>query len=130
MSVMPLTKIIREKNSSDFAAQLQEIAYIIEHADPTESVLDGFTGTGVFRPGAHFFGVLPSNVRQTLTKWEKERILDDLRSGIIVPKIVILDNDLKDLSPEITAFTRDQYYPVGIGNLWQRKEMTSMVRVD
>src|SRR5262249_10619311 len=66
--------------------QLKEIQYIIDNTATTDTVMDGFTGTGVFRPDAYFYRILPWDVRLRLTEEDRHELLKNLQSGHIAPE--------------------------------------------
>ncbi len=102
--------------------QLQGIRYVMEHTRPDQTVLDGATGYGVFRPHAFFYGFLNWELRAMLSPDDKRRLCDDLRSGRIAPQIVALDDDLAYLSEEVTGYVEENYSPAGVGAIWVRRD--------
>lgn len=112
-----LPSAVDEKNGT----QLELIRYVQEHTKPTDTVMDGWTGLGVFRPHAFFYSFLHGEVRAMLTDDDRRRLLSGLESGSIRPELVVLDRDLRAVSPPVTAFFESHYEPV-VGNfLWKRK---------
>src|SRR5204863_8808030 len=63
MSVGPLIRIQSTLASTHPSPQIEEIQYIMENTTPTETVMDGYRGSGVFRPHAYFFWFLALNER-------------------------------------------------------------------
>lgn len=102
--------------------QLEAIRYVMDHTRPDQTVLDGATGYGVFRPHAFFYGLLNWELRAMLSADETSRLVDDLRSGRIAPQIVALDDDLAYLSEELRAYVEENYSPAGISGLWMRRD--------
>jgi hypothetical protein len=105
-------------------AQLDEIRYILAHTAPTDTIMDGFTGSGVFRPHAYFYFFPHYGIRTMLTDEDRHELLKNLYSGRIAPKLILFDKSLRSLSPAITAFFEENYQPVGRGEIWQRQEKT------
>jgi hypothetical protein len=105
------------------SAQLDEIRYIVEHTAPTDTIMDGFTGSGVFRPHAYFYFFPHYGIRTMLTDEDRHELLKDLYSGRIAPKLILFDKNLQDLSPAISAFLEENYQSVGRGVIWRRQEM-------
>jgi hypothetical protein len=120
LAVPPSVRITSELRSTMLSPQLTEIRYIVEKTEPTDTVLDGFSGTGIFRSSAYFYWALPWNIRPALSDKIKQDLLDGLRSGAIAPTLILLDRDLDRFSPSITRFTEQRYKPTGIGNIWKR----------
>jgi len=124
VSIYPLKEIgdaFRWRND----AERDEIAYVLENTTPTETFMDGWTGRGVFRPHAFFYWFLHGEVRAMLTEEQKANLLADLRSGRIAPTLIAADGNLRDISPEITAFFDANYEPVGKGVLARRRRTSS-----
>jgi hypothetical protein len=64
---------------------------------------------GVFRSHAYFYFFILQELRNQLTDADRRELLDGLRSGCIAPRLIFLDKDLCDSSPEVTAFLRRNY---------------------
>jgi hypothetical protein len=108
---------VDEKNG----AQVELIRYVQENTAPSDTVMDGWTGLGVFRPHAYYYSFLHKEVRAMLTDEDRRDLLTGLESGRIRPELVFLDRDLKAVSPPVTSFLEDHYAPV-VGNIiWKRK---------
>ena len=121
MLVFPaFVRITSELRSTTLAPQLEQIRYIVENTAPSDTVLDGFSGTGVFRPSAYFYWALPWNITASLTDKIKQDLLSNLRSGAIAPALILLDRDLDRFSPNIRGFVEQRYEPIGIGHIWKR----------
>ena len=116
----PLIRITASLRSVVLRPQLEEIRYVVESTVPTDRVLDGYTGTGIFRPAAYFYGLLPWNVRQSLNDKVKRGLLNDLRTGAISPVLIFLDHNLEQFSPAIRDFVEQRYEPTGVGFIWRR----------
>ena len=100
---------------------LSEIRYILVNSRPDETVMDGWTGLGVFRPHAWFFYFLHTEMRKMMTRDQFDSLYQDLRTSRVAPRLILFDQDLKSLSPEITAFFKQHYTSVGLPNIWVRK---------
>jgi 4-amino-4-deoxy-L-arabinose transferase-like glycosyltransferase len=100
---------------------LSELGYVLVNSRPDETVMDGWTGLGVFRPHAWFFYFLHPEMRKMITKDQLESLYQDLRTGRVVPRIILFDQDLSSLSPEITDFFKQHYTSVGLPHIWVRK---------
>jgi len=92
----------------------------VETTAPTDTVLDGYSGSGIFRPSAYYYGMLPWNVRLALSDDVKENLFTELREGGIRPTLILLDRSLERFSPEVRDFVEQEYEPTGIGNIWKR----------
>lgn len=101
--------------------QLKEVKYILENTSPSETVMDGWSGLGVFRPHAYRYHFLHDEARAMLTDTDRASLLEGLRSGEIAPSMIILDRDLRRVSPEITAYLTEHYEPTNVGAIWRRR---------
>ena len=118
---IPLVKKLKYPYERSNLEQLAAIRYVIQNSPPDATVMDGWLGIGVFRPHAYFYWMLHEEIREVLSESQKQRLLEDLRSGEIRPYFINLDYDLTDLSPEITRFILKHYQPVGVSTLHIRK---------
>ena len=72
-------------------------------APPQDTVLDGWTGSGVFRDHAYYYYFLHGEVRSMLTpKESSDDIVKALREKRT--KIVIYDGNVQALSQEVRAY--------------------------
>ena len=81
---------------------------------PNDTVLDGWTGSGVFWDHAYYYYFLHHGVRQMLTEKEKSKdVIDALRKNNT--KIIIYDDNVRDLSPSVREYIEANYRPTGVG---------------
>src|SRR5207249_9181776 len=97
---------------------LAEIRYIHSATTPADRVMDGFTGVGWFRPRAAFYWMTAPGVRARIPADEKRRMLSMLGGCSDEPKIVILDEHLLSLSPEVATLVSDHFRPTQFRLLW------------
>jgi hypothetical protein len=121
VSVFPLSQVWYVSSRETNGSTLDGIRYVMETLAPTETVMDGWTGLGVFRPHAHFYFFLHSELRAMLGEDDRRRLVDDLRSGRIAPKLVVLDAHLRAVSDELTRFVEQRYEPSGKHEIWTLK---------
>jgi len=124
MIIGPLNRLHNTLASPGTNPQIEEMRYIMENTAPTEKIMDGYQGSGVFRPQAYFFWYLGYDIRQRLTDKDKQLLLEDLYTGSISPKLILFDKNLRELSPGITEFFENNYEPVGTGIIWRRKRVS------
>jgi hypothetical protein len=124
MSIGPLNRLRNTLASPGTSPQIDEMRYIIENTAPTEKIMDGYRGSGVFRPQAYFFWYVGYDIRQRLTDKDKQLLLEDLYTGSISPRLILFDENLRDISPGITKFFENNYEPVGTGIIWRRKRVS------
>jgi len=120
MSAPPLKQMYDAFEQSN-TAQLDGIRYVIENTEPTDTVMDGFTGAGVFRPHAYYYYKLYFGIRVMLKAEDWDDLLKGLQDGRVSPKLIIFDKDLRGLPPAITAFLTEHYRPAGKGDIWRRQ---------
>jgi len=104
-----------------FLARLQEV---LSRTAPEESVMDGFSGLGVFRPHASYYFFPHHEIQAVL---DDRRILDlatELREGSESPALLVMDLALQDfLRDKNLAFLKDNYEPFGDGPLWKPRDL-------
>jgi uncharacterized membrane protein HdeD (DUF308 family) len=104
--------------------QVNQIAYVIDNTAPTDPFMDGFTGTGLFRPHAYFFFCLTAGIQKMLTADDFGELFANLESGKMQPEYIIFDKNLRRLPTPITSFFSENYQPIGQGDLWKRRAIT------
>ena len=82
--------------NSDALAQMR---FIHAATTPADSIMDGFTGVGWFRPHASFYWMSAPGPRARIPPEETNRMMAMLGGCGTEPKIVILDEYLNQLSP-------------------------------
>ena len=100
--------------------QLNELAYVFANSAPSDPVLDGWRGLGMFRPHAWYWFCLPADVRTMIPPAELAAFLDDLETGRVRPKLAVADFNLAGLSPRLVAFIR-AHYTYGAYDIWIRR---------
>jgi hypothetical protein len=96
----------------DAAGQLGTVARVMTVSSPTDKVLDGWSGLGVFRPHAQYYFFLHPEIRALLTEDAKARMVADLDRGALAPAVALFDYDLMQVSPQITPVLHRWYRPV------------------
>jgi hypothetical protein len=125
LSVHPLGVMngILHQGPSKVSAQLARLRLVMANTMPEDTVMDGFTGAGAFRPHAYGYFFLHEEIRALIGAEERHRLVAGLRDGEIAPKVVILDRDLRQLSPEAVAFFEENYDRTEDGLVWTRKPL-------
>ncbi|MFH1744489.1 MAG: glycosyltransferase family 39 protein [bacterium] len=99
--------------------QLEHVRIVMEETQPTDAVFDGWSGYGFFRPHAYYYFFLHREIRAMLKENELGNdVVESLRKT--VPKIVIYDNQIQRLAPEVSNYIYDHYRPMGIGDFYRR----------
>jgi len=125
VSVPPLKRLINAFNWRN-TDQISQITYVVDKTAQTDTFMDGYTGTGLFRPHAYFFFCLTAGIQKMLTANDFSELLADLQSSKMQPKYIIFDKNLRRLPAAITSFFSEHYQPVGQGDIWKRREITVM----
>jgi hypothetical protein len=106
----------------DNALSLQQLRYAIEETSPTDTMMDGRTGIGVFRPHAYFYWFMNSGVLAMMTDEQRSRLLADLQTGKIAPRYLLLDEYLARALRRIPWFVFGNYLRVPSEPIiWERK---------
>jgi hypothetical protein len=103
--------------------QLARLRLVQGLTSPSETVLDGFTGAGAFRPHAYYWFFLHDEIRALLGDAERDGLKRALRDGEIAPALVLFDFDVQDLSPDVKSFVEENYEPAGDPLVWRRKDL-------
>ena len=103
--------------------QLGRMRLVYALTKPGDTVMDGFTGAGVFRPHAFYYFFLHNQIRALLTGPEMDGLRRALRDGDIAPALVLFDFDLRELSPDFKTFVEENYEPTGDPLVWRRKDL-------
>jgi len=102
--------------------RLNEIRFILQNTTRQDTVLDGWTGSGVFRDHAYYYYFLHGEVRNMLTPEESsEDVVYALREK--QTKIIIYDSNVQALSPEVRNYVEANYKPTGVGSLYIRNDL-------
>jgi hypothetical protein len=112
LSVDPLRRQAETFLSTN-AEQLDRLSFVLRNSEPSEAVMDGFSGLGVFRPHAYYYYFLLGKIRSTWPPRDFGRLLRRLQTGRIAPRLIVWDPYLRGLSAEINAFLEERYAPVG-----------------
>jgi hypothetical protein len=109
----PLARL-RESFDRGNWSTLQGIRWVIRNVGPGETTLDGYSGLGVFRPQPFFHQFFYADPLAVQTEAEQRAVLEDLRSGRALPKVVFLDWRLRSgVRPEVLALLERHYARLG-----------------
>jgi hypothetical protein len=106
------------------ADALREMRYVHAMTEPSDRVLDGFSGLSWFRLHASFYPFLHAGVRNHLSHQEAASIVGILANCDQRPKLVILDEHLIGLSPAVAPLVSRFYQPSPFNLIWVRKDQT------
>jgi len=108
LSILPVLGV-RESFTSPNDLQLARLRTVFESTKPTDLVMDGWEGTGVFRPHAFYYFFIHDELLPMLSPDRVDAYLDDLETGKIRPRLIALDEHLVALGPRFLAFVRRHY---------------------
>jgi hypothetical protein len=108
-SLHPLWRLGRTFGDSNWNAQ-EGIRYVIRNSAPWETTFDGFSGLGLFRPAAFYHPFQHWHTRAIQTEAQRRHVVDALRSGAALPKLVFWDEYLQEGAPEGTADLIEAHY--------------------
>jgi hypothetical protein len=91
------------------------IAMILDNSSMADTVLDGYTGIGVFRPHAFRYFFLHAEMRRMLDGAVVRELEEGLADGAIAPRFVSTDSHLRAVSPRVRDFLDRNFAPAGVG---------------
>jgi hypothetical protein len=94
---------------SENGVQLARLRHVYDSTRPTDLVMDGWQGMGVFRPHAFRYFFLHEETRAMLPPAEWDAYLAALESGETRPSLIALDDNLRALGPRFLTFVGDHY---------------------
>jgi hypothetical protein len=89
--------------------QLAQLERVFATTKPTDVVMDGWEGMGVFRPHAFYYFFVHDEILPMLRQDRVDAYLDDLEAGKIRPKLIALDKHLAALGPRFLGFVARGY---------------------
>jgi uncharacterized membrane protein len=108
LSVLPVIGL-RQSFTSRNDVQLARLREVFESTKPTDLVMDGWQGTGVFRPHAFYYFFIHDELLPMLSPERVDAYLADLESGRVRPALIALDAHLSALGPRFLAFVNSRY---------------------
>jgi 4-amino-4-deoxy-L-arabinose transferase-like glycosyltransferase len=105
LPALSFREAFRERNDE----QLAWLRKVFHDTKPTDLVMDGWQGMGVFRPHAFYYFFLHSEAIAVVPPARLDAYLDALESRSIRPKLIALDDNLKSLGPRFMAFVEQNY---------------------
>jgi 4-amino-4-deoxy-L-arabinose transferase-like glycosyltransferase len=108
LAVLPVIALVDAYRESN-AEQIARLRRVYETTKPTDLVMDGWAGMGVFRPHAFRYFFLHEETRAMLPRDEWDAYLDALERGAIRPRLIALDENLRALGPRFVGFVERNY---------------------
>jgi len=106
--VLPVLDLI-DSFTSPNDAQLARLRYVFQSTKPTDLVMDGWEGTGVFRPHAFRYFFLHEESVVMLPPEQVDAYVDALESGKIRPRLIAMDENLPVLGSRFLRFVKSHY---------------------
>lgn len=97
------------------------VLWVIDNTEPSTSFLDGWTGAGVFRPQAWYYGFVHSEIPSMIPAEDREALMRGLESGAIRPQLIADESRLLELHPRLPGWVSANYQQVPGRRLWKRK---------
>ena len=101
---------------------LDGMRFVGASTGPTDPVLDGFSGLAWFRPHAFRYWFLHPGVRARLSPADVASVLTLVDACATRPRVVILDDHLRALSPDLAPAVTRFYRPSDMANIWVRDD--------
>jgi hypothetical protein len=108
LSVLPVLDLLdsfTERNDN----QLTRLREVFDRTEPTDMVMDGWEGTGVFRPHAFYYYFLHDESLAMLPRERVDDYLDALENGRIRPRLIAMDKHLVLLGSRFLRFVKSRY---------------------
>lgn len=103
--VVDLVQALGRRND----AQLTRLRFVFAHTRPSDPVLDGWLGTGLFRPHPLYYFFMHREVQVSIPASEKDTYLEALASGSVRPALIAVDDELRALGPRFLQFVERRY---------------------
>jgi hypothetical protein len=103
-------------------SQLEAITFILKNSNAQDTILDGWSGLGVFRNHAYYYCYLHGEIQAMLTPQEiSENIIKALRSK--TPKFIMYDEYIFLLPRDVTRYIEKNYESTGVGPIYVFKNV-------
>jgi hypothetical protein len=108
LSILPV-RALRAEYAAGNQQQLARLRQVFETTSPTDLVMDGWEGMGVFRPHAFYYYFIHDELLQMLSRARVDAFVDDLEAGRVRPRLIAMDSHLIALGPRFVDFVRRNY---------------------
>jgi hypothetical protein len=108
LSVLPAVALAEGLTRAN-DSQLARLRLVFERTQPTDTVMDGWEGTGVFRPHASYYYFVHDENIHMIPPQRWDAYLDDWESGKPRPKLIAMDRHLAALGPRFLGFVKKNY---------------------
>jgi len=107
--------------------QRQRVAFILTHTTPQDTVFDGYSGFGVFRPHAFRYWFLHEEVQAMLSEHEKNGALIEALQRV-QPLFVVRDQYVDALPAAVRTYLDTHYEATPFSDIKIRKDAMHSVR--
>jgi hypothetical protein len=114
IGLIPTIPELRQEWLRSAESKRRAIDFVLENSSPADTVLDGYSGIGVFRPHAFRYFFLHAEMRQMLPDAVVRELESGLRGGAVAPRFVSADANLRAVSQGVRDFLDQNYAPVGV----------------
>jgi len=97
LSLHQIDHMYKELGSTN-EPQLKRLRYLLTNTSPTDSVMDGWSGLGVFRRSAWHYPFIHGDIPLMLKQEERNQLLEGLQSGQIAPEIIVPNQAMLSIS--------------------------------
>jgi len=121
---LPMAEMTRHVLLHPNPATLERLRFVIANTSPDDTVMDGWTGLGVFRTSATFYPFFNHQFVAMMPKKARLQVLADLQSGEIAPQMIFLDKFLSKVTSGIDDYVRQHYDRVEVDGsdlIWKRR---------
>lgn len=108
LSILPVKALVEAYRDGN-EGQLARLRTVFARTRPTDLVMDGWTGMGVFRPHAFHYFFLHEEAVAMLPPAALDAYLDAIEQGRGRPKLIALDDNLRSLGPRFMRFVEANY---------------------
>jgi hypothetical protein len=108
LAVMPVASMVDSYLDGN-DVQLAKLRQVFERTKPTDLVMDGWEGMGVFRPHAFHYFFLHDETMQMVPRERVDAFLDTVENGTARPKLIAMDKHLAALGPRFLQIVNRDY---------------------
>ena len=115
LGLLPRREALLNQRFRTSEAKERAIALVLDNSSTSDTVLDGYSGIGVFRPHAFRYFFLHAEMRMMLDSAAVRELEEGLTGGAIAPRFASADSHLRSVSPRVRDFLDRNFAPIGDG---------------
>jgi 4-amino-4-deoxy-L-arabinose transferase-like glycosyltransferase len=108
LAILPLVNLGMDLSMTN-RKQIAQLRQVAETTKPTDLVMDGWQGMGVFRPNAFYYYFINDEILRMIPPERFGAFMDDMEAGRRRPALIVLDRRLVALGPRFRAFVNAHY---------------------